>query len=98
MCALMSVVVAKSDYIYYANNVFFNLREFEKDFSLEAKVINNVKCTLLRREELDDFYIDGVLVSISNIADGYELSFNNQTIDIIVYENQIIDMDVFKQF
>lgn len=94
MCSLMSVIAAKSDYIYSANTIYSNLRKNEETFAKEAYVLSYVKCALLRNEELDDFYINGISVAVSNISGGYNLRFSSYSMDIEVSDKQIIDFSV----
>lgn len=87
----------KSDYLYTGNSVYDNLREFENIFEEEAYVISYAKCALLRNEELDDFYINGISVSVYENSSGYELYFDEFKLDIEVYDKQIIDFSIEKQ-
>lgn len=89
----MSLIALKSDYIYYANNIYTNLREFEDIFEQEAQVISYAKYTLLRNEELDDFNINGIYVYVYQTSNGYELCFNGYSLDIDIYNKQIIDFE-----
>ncbi len=86
----------KSDYIYTANNVYSNLNEFESIFKKEADVLSYVKCRLLRKEELQDFFVNGMEVCVYSIANGYSLFFDNYVMDIEVYDNQIINFKTLK--
>lgn len=87
----MSVVSLKSDYIFKANSVYSNLLEVEEQFEKQAYVLSYVKCILLREEELEDFYINGISVSVYQTSNGYELYYEGKTLDIEVYNKQIID-------
>ena len=91
---MMSLIAAKSDYIFKADQVYRNLREFEESFESEAQVINYAKCVLIRKEELEDFYVNGISVSVYENHDGYELHYLDFVMDISVYEDQIIAFDV----
>ena len=90
----MSLIAAKSDYIYSANTAFSNLQECEEIFELEANVISYFKCMLLRNDEIDDFYINGIYVSVYETPDGYELYFDSYEMNIDVYDKQIINFEV----
>lgn len=85
----------KSDYIISANRVYENLKEFEDIYEKEAQVISYAKYTLLRNEELDDFIVNGIYVSVYDMADGYELCFDGYFIDIDVYDKQIIHFEMY---
>ena len=87
----MTLIAAKSDYLYKANEVYYNLKEYENTFASEAKAISYAKCILLRNEELEDFYIDGLYVSVYQTSKGYELLFNGYVTEIEVYDKQIVD-------
>lgn len=93
---MMSVILAKSDYLQSANNVYYNLQENERLFELEANVINYVKCSLLRNEEIDDFYVNGIYVETYETNNGYELCFDDYVMNIEIYDKQIIYFDIRK--
>ena len=90
----MSLIAAKSDYIFKADQVYRNLRDFEETFESEAQVINFAKCVLIRNEELQDFNVNGISVSVYEDHDGYELHYLDYVMDLSVYEDQIIAFDV----
>lgn len=94
MCSILTLILAKSDYIDSANTVLFNLNEYEDSFEMLASVLNYAKCTLIRNEELEDFYINGIYVSCYNKGDGYDLLYDDYKLTIEVYDNQIIDYDL----
>ena len=96
MCAMMSLIAAKSDYIVKANSVYRNLQDFEEVFAYEAAVLNRAKCILVRDEELEDFNVDGINVSVYRSKNGYQLNYLDYVMDIDVYEKQIIDFSVRK--
>ena len=84
----------KSEYIYYANKAYSNLEKSEELFEKEAYIISYVKCALLRKEDLDDFCINGTSVSVFNTGRGYALYFDGHCIDIDVYEDMIVNLEV----
>lgn len=86
------IIAAKSDYISKANEAYYNLRQYEEIFYKEAQIIDYVKCELLRNEDIDDFYIDGCMVSVNNTVNGYNLFFEDYKMNIEVYEKQIVGM------
>lgn len=90
------MIVAKSDYIFNANNVYYNLNKHLDVFKLEANIINYAKCVLLRNEELDDFIIDNTYVDVYNNSNGYDLYFDEYILSIEVYDKQIIDLKLKK--
>lgn len=96
MCSLLSVIAAKSDYLYKANEVYYNLHEYEDTFNYEVQILSYVKCMLLKSEELSDFDIDGTYVTVYETSSGYELLFDEYTMDIEVYDKQIIDFSISK--
>lgn len=88
---MTAMIIAKSDYIYKADLVYENLKEYEDVFRMEAIVIDRVKCMLVRNEELDDFSIQGIYVSVYHQENGYDLYFGAYHMKLVVYEKQIID-------
>ncbi|MDO4197739.1 MAG: hypothetical protein Q4D13_01955 [Erysipelotrichaceae bacterium] len=86
--------MAKADYIIKTRNALYNLQEFESSFSLEAKVIEHCKCILMQNIDLEDFYTDGVYVSVHESKDGYTLYYDKYVMELTVYEKQIIDYTV----
>jgi len=96
MCSLMSIIAIKADYISSGNTVYSKLEEYQAIFEEEAYIISYVKCTLLRKEELSDFNINGIEVSVFNSNDGYELYFDDYLISIEVYDDQIVGFKTSK--
>ena len=94
MCSMLSVILAKSDYLYVGNSVFDNLREAEKIFEDEVYIVSYAKCVLLRNEKLDDFCINGVSVIVYENIRGYELFFADYRLDLEIYDKQIIDFSI----
>lgn len=90
----MSVIAAKSEYIYSANSAYSNLQEYEEIFEKEASVISYLKCALLRNDDIDDFYVNGIGVNVYETSSGYELYFDSYVMDVDVYDKQIIDFEV----
>jgi len=80
-----------------ADIVYQNLKEYEEIFESEALVINHLKCLLLREEDIDDFNVNGINVSVYNSSDGYQLFFENYVMEVSVYEKQIVSFSVKKQ-
>lgn len=97
MCSLLSVIAVKSDYLYKANEVYYNLQEYEEVFNLEAQILSYIKCVLLRNEQLEDFVTNDCYVTVYETTNGYELLFDNYVMDIDVYDKQIIDFVTTKQ-
>lgn len=96
MCLMMSIIAMKSEYISCANKVYNNLQEVENIFEKEAYVLSYVKCLLLKEEELDDFYINGINVNAYEISNGYELCFDGIVMNIETYDKQIINFEISK--
>ena len=94
MCAMMTIVNMKSDYIKNADEIYFQLRSYETKFEMQAKIINEVKCLLASRKNIDDFTIDGVNVLVYKKADNYVLYYLNYEMVLYVYDNQIIDYSI----
>lgn len=88
---MMSLIAIKSDYIYKANNVYINLKEYEDIFELEALVLTYAKCYLIQNNELNDFIVNGIYVCTYGSGNNYELYFDNYVMKIDVYERMIID-------
>ena len=91
MCSLVSVIALKSDYIYKANTIYSNLKEYEQIYYKEAFVLNYAKCCLVQNVELSDYYVNGINVSVFKNNNGYDLFFDGYKISIYLYEKQIID-------
>lgn len=87
----------KSDYIYSSNEVYSNLSTYEDEFSKQAKVISSFKCMLLRNEEVEDFIIDGIYVSVFNNDDSAILYFDDYVLDVDIKDKMIIDYDISKR-
>ena len=94
MCAMIALIAARSNYIYKADLVYQNLRDFEKRFDSEAKVINYLKCALMQNVEISDFYVDGIYVSVYERGNGYKLYYEDCLLDVSVYEKMIIDFSI----
>ena len=92
--AILTIVNLKIDYIYKANKTYENLVSFEEEFIERIKVINYVKCALLRKEDLDDFDVDGIYVSVYGKSDGYDLFFDKYNLSIEIYDDMIINMSI----
>lgn len=96
MCFMMGIVTAKTDYIIKTKNTLINLKNFEESFSDETKVIWRAKCLLMQNEELDDYYVDGIYVSVYRTSSGYNLKYMGYNVDLTVYDKQIIDYTIEK--
>lgn len=90
----MTVIAIKADNIYCSNETLVNLRDYEKSFTYEALVINYVKCVLMKNEELDDFFIDGISVNVYRNNYGYDLYFEDYKLELTVYGKQIVDFSL----
>ena len=93
----MMIVSLKSEYIYNANNVYINLREYENIFEIESKIIGYIKCYLIQNDNLEDFIIDNRYVSVYKNGNSYELYFDDYVMNIDTYERQIIDYSLSKR-
>lgn len=93
MMGTMSIVILIADYIITANNIYINLDEFYDDFALEAKIINEAKC-LVANDMLEDFYVDGYLVSVYKDGSDYVLSYNGLDMAIKVEDKMITYLDI----
>ncbi len=91
---MMSLIALKADYIYKANSIYHKLEEFEDLFNKEALILNYAKCSLMKEDNLSDFYISGISVEVFDSKNGYDLYFLNYVMEIEVYEKQIIDFTV----
>ncbi len=93
---MMTLIAAKSDYIMKADMVYRNLEEAEKDLYEESLVLDHFKCMLARREEIEDYCVDGICVSVFESSDGYELYYGDRRIALTAYEERIIDFTVYR--
>ena len=92
----MTLIVAKSEYIYSANYVYSNLKDYMDIYEKEAYIINYLKCALVRNEDIGDFYINDCYVDVNKNSDGYDLYFDSYVMSIEVYDKQIIDVVINK--
>lgn len=90
---MITLILAKSDYIYTANSVYINLDESDTNFADRVKVISYFKTILLLNEEILDFSIDGIYVDVEEYDGGYYLSFNNELLNISVIDRVIVDYE-----
>ena len=88
------MVIAKSNYLYSANNVYENLKTFEENFEMEAKVINYAKCELIRNDSLQDFEVDGIAVRVYDYNNRYELYYDCYKMSIEVNDRQIVYFEI----
>lgn len=93
MMTMITLILAKSDYIYTANSVYINLDESDTNFADRVKVISYFKTILLLNEEILDFSIDGIYVDVEEYDGGYYLSFNNELLNISVIDRVIVDYE-----
>ena len=94
---MMSLIAAKADYIIKADLVFENLQECEEDFEAEAFVIDAFRCMLARKEEISDFETQGIHVEVYMKSDGYELHYLDCRMSVSVYEDMIVDLNLYRQ-
>lgn len=94
MCVMLSLITAKSDYIYKANMAYENLNEASELFRQEAYVMNRFKCMLAREEDIDDFVVNGIYVNVYQNNNGYDLYFDSYHINTVVYDKQIVSFEV----
>lgn len=94
MMSICSIVMSKADFITKTNKVYENLISFEDNFENEALILNYVKCVLLHYEDISDFTVNGVYVSVYVDSNGYDLFYENKRMHLEVYDRQIIDYDV----
>lgn len=93
----MSLIALKSDYVYKANNVYINLKEYEDIFRLQAQVLTYAKCYLIQNDGLNDFIVDGIHVDVYGDNNHYELYFDDYYMKIDVYERLIIDYSISRR-
>ena len=73
---------------------YINLQENEELFAKEARIINYMKCALLRNEGIESFYVDGIYVDVYESSNGYYLYFDNYEMNIEIYDKQIIGFKI----
>ena len=83
--------MAKADYLFTANNVYLNLKDYEQNYEKKCVVVSYVKCHLLQYESLEDFSIYGINVYVEENSKGYRIRFDDNTLDIVLNEYEIID-------
>ena len=94
---MMMLVVCKSEYIYNGNNVLSNLRKYEDIFELQSRIIGHAKCYLLQDDNLEDFMVDGIYVSVYRHSNSYELYFDDYVMSIDTYDRQIMDYSLSRK-
>lgn len=80
-----------NDYIYKSDSVFDNMSESIDDFYDEARVIEYAKCVLINRQDLDDFTVDSIYVSVNGGDDEYFLYYDDVELRLEVRDNLIYD-------
>ena len=80
-----------NDYIYKATSVFNNIQDSFDILAYEASVIDYVKCVLINKQELEDFYVDGYDVSVNKYGDTYYLNSDYGTLRLNTSDGLIID-------
>lgn len=73
-----------------ASDVFYRLEDYQELFRKEAAVIGYAKCRLASKQDLEDFHVQGCRVSVSRTSKGYLLSFDGYSMEIAVYDGQIM--------
>ena len=84
-------MIMMNDYIYKATSVFNNIQDSYDILAYEASVIDYVKCVLINKQELEDFYVDGYDVSVNKNGDTYYLSSDYGTLRLNTSDGLIID-------
>lgn len=80
-----------NDYVYKSSEVFNNINESFDDFCDEARVIEYAKCCLINNQELEDFCVDSIYVSVDKNGDEYYLAYNDVCLRIETVDNLIYD-------
>lgn len=89
MMSSMSLLLAMSDFIINANDIYYLLKNDIDNFSKEAKVIDEAKCYLINYKNLDDFDYDGAYGY--ETGDGYKLIYDDLIINLVVEDGIITD-------
>lgn len=80
--------------IYKTDLTLINLNDFKDNFYYESKIINKIKCDLIRKEEVCDFSIDGIFVNVYSNSEGFDIYYLDKKIALIVYDSIIVDYEV----
>ena len=80
-----------NDYIYKSVSVFNNIKDSVEILNYEANVIDYVKCVLINKQELEDFYVDGYDVSVDKDGDDYYLYSSMGTLKLNTSDGLILD-------
>ena len=80
-----------NDYIYKSNLVYDNINTSIDDFYDEARVIEYAKCALINKQDLNDFIVDEIDVSVDFENDTYHLYYNDIELCLKVKDNLIYD-------
>lgn len=93
---MSSAILAKSSYIYSANNVYSNLKENEEEFYYEGLVVSYIKCQIAKGNLIEDFNIGGIEVVVEQCDDEYDIYYLDYILNINVEDKMIIDFFVSK--
>lgn len=91
MMTSMSLILTMSEYIINANEIYIALKDNIEEFKKEALIIDYVKCVLINKEELNDFYIDETYVSVYQNAEYYYLDYDDIELKLEVVDGVIED-------
>lgn len=80
-----------NDYIYKSSLALDNINNGLYLFEYEAKLMDYIKCELINDNELNDFEIDGINVSVIKNGDDYELISSVEDIKVETYDGLVID-------
>lgn len=89
MTSSISLIIAMSDYIVNANNIFIKLKEYLESFEKEAMIIDEAKCYLINFDTLEGFEYLGSYAYSS--GDTYYISYDGLTLKLDTYDGMILN-------
>lgn len=82
-------MMAMSEFIINANNIYIELEDSIDSFEKEARIIDEAKCYLIIYGDLDDFEYDGGYAVSESF--GYSIYYDDLVIKVEIEDGMISD-------
>lgn len=89
MMLTITIILAVSDYLISANNIYYDIKNSLEYFKDEAIIIDEAKCHLINYKNLDDFSYNGAYAY--ETGSGYNLVYKGVVYSLEVDEGIILD-------